>query len=84
MKKRRLIPTFVYILVLVLLFSWVLGLFSPGKERLEYSQIVELFQQEQVKAFELQDDVITMELHGTLDGENISNIPEKRLWSRLS
>ena len=61
MKKRRLIPTFVYILVLVLLFSWVLGLFSPGKERLEYSQIVELFQNEQVKSFTVKGEEIYMQ-----------------------
>ena len=60
-----------YLLLLFAVFSWVSKLFGDNLSNIPYSQIVELFQQEQVKAFELQDDVITMELHGTLDGENI-------------
>ena len=60
-----------YLLVLFAVFSWANNLFSDNLSNIPYSQIVDLFQQEQVKAFELQDDVITMELHGTLDGENI-------------
>ena len=61
----------VYLLLLFAVFSWANNLFSDNLSQIPYSQVVELFRQEQVKAFEIQDDVITMELHGTLNGENI-------------
>ena len=60
-----------YLLLLFAVFSWANNLFSDNLSQIPYSQVVELFRQEQVKAFEIQDDVITMELHGTLNGENV-------------
>ena len=60
-----------YLLLLFAVFSWANNLFSDNLSQIPYSQVVDLFRQEQVKAFEIQDDVITMELHGTLNGENI-------------
>ena len=71
MKNRKAIPLIVYLLLLFAGFSWANNLFSDNLSQIPYSQVVELFRQEQVKAFEIQDDVITMELHGTLNGENI-------------
>ena len=71
MKNRKAIPLIVYLLLLFAVFSWANNLFSDNLSQIPYSQVVELFRQEQVKAFEIQDDVITMELHGTLNGENI-------------
>ncbi len=71
MKNRKAIPLIAYLLLLMAVFSWASQLFSNNLSKLPYSQVVELFRQEQVKAFDLQDHVITMELHGTLDGENI-------------
>ena len=58
-------------LLLFAAFSWANNLFSDNLSQMPYSQVVDLFRLEQVKAFELQDNVITMELHGTLNGENI-------------
>ena len=60
-----------YLLLLFAVFSWANNLFSDNLSQIPYSQVVDLFRQEQVKAFEIQDEVITMELYGTLDGENI-------------
>ena len=60
-----------YLLLLFAVLSWANNLFSDNLSQIPYSQVVDLFRQEQVKAFEIQDDVITMELHGTLNGENI-------------
>ena len=60
-----------YLLLLFAVFSWANNLFSDNLSQIPYSQIEELFRQEQVKAFEIQDDVITMELYGTVNGENI-------------
>ncbi len=71
MKNRRIIPMIVYLLVLVSLFSWLGGLFEKDSDQLPYSTVMELFQKEQVKAFEVKDNVITMELYGTVNGESI-------------
>jgi len=60
-----------YLLLLFAVFSWANNLFSDNLNQIPYSQVVDLFRQEQVKAFELQDKVLTMELYGTIDGENI-------------
>ena len=71
MKNRKAIPLIFYLLLLVSVFSWVSELFSDNLTKIPYSQVLSLFRQEQVKAFEIQDDVITMELYGTVEGENI-------------
>ena len=60
-----------YLLLLFAVFSWAGNLFNDNLNQIPYSEVVELFQMEQVKAFEIQDEVITMELYGTIDGENI-------------
>ena len=70
MKNRRFVPMFVYVLLLVAVFSWVNELFTENVNQLAYSQVVELFRTEQVKSFEVEDGILTMELHGTLDGES--------------
>ena len=69
LKKRKLIPTLIYILILGLLFSWMLGLFGTGKDELSYSQLVELFQNEQVKSFTVKGETIQMQLHTEFDGK---------------
>ena len=61
----------IYLLLLISVFSWASELFSDNLTKIPYSQVLSLFRQEQVKAFEIQDDVITMELYGTVEGENI-------------
>ena len=71
MKNRRAIPMIAYMLLLFAVFSWAGNLFNDNLNQIPYSEVVELFQMEQVKAFEIQDEVITMELYGTIDGENI-------------
>ena len=68
MKNRR--SLFIYLLLLVIVFSWVNEFFSENINQIPYSSVIELFRQEQVKAFEVKDDVITMELYVTIDGES--------------
>ena len=70
MKSRKLITVILYIAVLALLFSFVFGLFGKGGKELEYSQMVELFQKEQVKSFVIEGEYIQMELHEPYDGES--------------
>ena len=70
-KNRKSFPLILYVVLLFSVFSWVSNLFTDNVSKIPYSQVVTLFRQEQVKAFEVKDEVITMELYGTVDGENI-------------
>ncbi len=69
MKNRRLIPLIIYLVVLIAAFSWAGDLFGEDLNQIPYSQVVELFRQEQVRAFEVRENVITMDLHAPLSGE---------------
>lgn len=69
MKKTKVIPLLIYIAVLVLAFSWMLGLFGGGGNDYTYSQVVQLFQDEQVKSFTVKDNEIQLNLHQTFDGK---------------
>ena len=71
MKNRRFIPMIVYLLLLMSVFSWASDLFSDENSQLPYSQVVHLFREEQVRAFEIQNDTITMELYTPIDDESI-------------
>ena len=70
MKKRKLTPMLVYLLVLYLIFSWVTGRFSGNHADLSHNQIVELFEEEQVKSFVIEGNEIELKLHGTYDGKS--------------
>ena len=66
-----MISPLVYLLLLVVVFSWASELLNENVNQLSYSSVIQLFEQEQVKAFEVKDSVITMELYTAIDGENI-------------
>ena len=70
-KNRKPIPVILYLILLISVFSWASQLLGDGVSKIPYSQVLSLFRQEQVKAFEVQDDVITMELYDAINGENI-------------
>ena len=69
MKKRRAVPVLAYILLLVLIFSWVSGIFLNQRNPLSYSEVVELFQNEQVKEFLVQGNSLTLLLHKPFNGK---------------
>ena len=64
MKNRR--PSFLilYVVILLLLFSWMLGIFGDSSKGLTYSQVVNLFRQEQVRSFTVEGDTIYLQMHG--------------------
>ena len=66
-----MISPLVYLLLLVVVFSWASELLNENVNQLSYSSVIQLFEAEQVKAFEVKDSVITMELYTAIDGENI-------------
>ena len=53
MKNRRVLTLVIYLAVLTLAFSWMTGIFGGQDDGLTYSQVVELFQQEQVLLWRL-------------------------------
>ena len=69
MKNRRLIPLVLYLLVLIAAFTWLSDLFQTDVNQIPYSEVVELFRQEQVKNFVVDGNVITMNLYTPLNGE---------------
>lgn len=73
--RSRIIPLLIYLAVLVLIFSWVNGLFSQDVDQVPYSQVVELFRKEQVRQFVVSDQTITLYLYGTYNGESTVTAP---------
>ncbi len=69
MNNRRMIPLVVYVAALVLVFSWVSSLAVPKTNAIPYSEVVELFQQEQVKSFTVKGNSITLELRTPYNGK---------------
>ena len=65
MKNRK--PSFLilYVVILLLLFSWMLGIFGDSSKGLTYSQVVNLFRQEQVRSFTVEGDTIYLQMHGS-------------------
>ncbi len=69
MKKIKIFPLILYIAALVLAFSFIWNLFSIGDESLTYSQIVDMFQKEQVQSFVVDGDTIQLNLRSEYNGK---------------
>ena len=69
MKNRRLLPLIIYLIGMALILSWGLNLFGGFGDGMTYSELVELFENEQVKRFSVHDQSIELELHEPLDGK---------------
>lgn len=75
MKKTRVFTIVIYIAVLVLAFSWMLGLFNGSGEDLSTSQVVKLFNNEQVKSFVVEENKIYLTLHNEYRGKTVLTAP---------
>ncbi len=69
MKNRKVFTVVLYVAILAVAFSWMLGLFGGRQNALTYSQIVELFRQEQVKSFLVEGERIELKLHTPYEGK---------------
>ena len=69
-KQGRSIAPFIYLLVLLAVFSWALNAFGQKTNTIPYSQLVELFQNEQVSQFLVEGNSITLVLHTPINGKN--------------
>ena len=69
MKNRTVIPFLIYLAIMFFVMNWVMGFFRNGTDDLTYSEVVTLLRNEQVKSFEVQDDVIALELNKPYNGK---------------
>ena len=69
MKKRRAIPVFIYVLVLALIFSLVSTLLAGNRDDLAYSDLVRLFEAEEVQSFYVSGDTIVLNLYHPYQGK---------------
>ena len=69
MRKPKILPMLIYVLVMAALFSWSMGIFGSDDGDIPYSEVVALFRSEQVKNFQVEDETITLNLHAPYDGK---------------
>ena len=69
MKKIRIFPIIIYILILVLLFVWILGMFTDRSAEISYAQVQSQFQAENVSKFVIDGNTLTMTLHEAYNGK---------------
>ncbi len=75
MRKRSLLSVIIWLVLLGMAFSWMLGAFGFGQTKLSYSEIVQLFTEEKVQAFEVEDRQITLELKEAYKGKTTITTP---------
>jgi len=69
LKNRKTIPLIIYLVILAVAFSWISSVFAPTKNAIPYSQVVSMFENEQVRSFLVQGDTLTMYLNTPYDGD---------------
>ena len=69
MKNRRFISIILYVAILSLVFSWLLGAFGLGGVDLTYSEMVHQLQTGNVKSFVIRENQIHLKLHTAVDGK---------------
>lgn len=67
MKKVKIFPIILYAVILILLFTWLFGLFSPNND-MKYSEILDQFYSENVKSFQVAGNQIKMVFHKAVEG----------------
>ena len=69
MKNRKSTSIILYVLVLLLGISLLMGWFGPQDAGLAYSDIVNLFENQQVRSFQVQGQQIYLELYQPYNGD---------------
>ena len=75
MKNRKFISVILYVALLCLVFSWLLGAFGIGGADITYSEMVQQLNAGNVKSFLIHEDQIHLELHTPLDGKDEVSAP---------
>ena len=68
MKKAKFPSIILYLLIMSLLLGWVMGVFG-GQDKIPYSDMITLFENEQVKSFEVKGEQIALELYTPYKGD---------------
>ena len=89
MKNRKPFVIIIYIILLALTFSWVMGLFDFSDD-LKDSELVMLLQEGKVKSFVVDGDVLQMKLHEEYQGRDDYSVrltdPERfreQMWDTI-
>ena len=69
MKRPKIFPFLIYVVVLIGLFAWTSGLLGGTGRSLSYSEMIRLFENEQVRSFVVEDDTITLTLREPYGGK---------------
>ena len=75
MKKPRIVSLIIYVVILAVAFSWMLGVFGDKGSSLPYSQVVSLFKEEKVRSFVVKDDTIYLVLREAVNGKTSVSTP---------
>ena len=70
MKNRKVITIVIYVVILALAFSWMLGLFDTRGDNIPYSQVIAFFKEEKVKSFVVEGEYIKLNLHTPYKGKD--------------
>ncbi len=62
MKKRSILSVIIYIALLALLFSWILGVFDEKRNTVSYSEAVELVKAGSVESFTISNQELSLNL----------------------
>jgi len=79
LKNRRIISIILYVVIIAVAFSWMLGFFGLGGSDLTYSQVMELFKQEKVRKFTVSENRIYLDLHEPYQGSTslVTNLSDE-------
>ena len=69
MKRRNLFSIVIYLLILGVACTWILGLFDLDGGDLAYSQVEQLFEEKQVRSFTAKGNALVLNLHAPYNGE---------------
>ena len=75
MKKTKILPILIYLGILLMILSWIMNVFGVGNSNLPYSKIVEMFRNEQVKSFVVEDHTIELKLTAPYNGKTTVTAP---------
>ena len=71
MKHNRTYVVVIYLVLMALMLNWALGAFDGNTADIPYSKIVDMFRNEQVRSFVVQDELIELTLHVPYNGETV-------------
>ncbi len=69
MRRSKPFALILYILILVVTLSWMLGLFDKPQDDLSLSQALQFLEEGKVKQFVLEEDVLYLELYSPYSGK---------------